>query len=208
MNVKPVPRNIRVTTNRKSGIARDAALAIRRKLEGGDRRSIGRSNEVVADVVAEPKLFGAVFSGLLSGDPVLRARCADAVEKITRGRPEYLRSYRAELVGPLALLDQKEVRWHVAQMLPRIRWSAPERRRVVGILTSYLNDRSSIVKTFAMQALADLARQAPALLPGVERHLRELTVIGTPAMRARGRMLLKKLGGPARRSPRHAGKRR
>jgi hypothetical protein len=29
------------------------------KLRGGDRRSIGRSEEVVADVLAEPDLVGA-----------------------------------------------------------------------------------------------------------------------------------------------------
>jgi len=29
-----------------------------KKLEGGDRRSIGRANKVVADVLNDPSLFG------------------------------------------------------------------------------------------------------------------------------------------------------
>ncbi len=33
------------------------------KLDGGDRRSIGRSEEVVADVLADPALFDVVFQG-------------------------------------------------------------------------------------------------------------------------------------------------
>lgn len=164
-----------------------------RKLEGGDRRSIGRSNEVVGDVIADPKLFEAVFSGLRSGDAVLRARAADAIEKVTAQHPEYLQPYRKELIGSIADCDQKEVRWHVAQMLPRIRWNTLERKRVLGILMGYLNDGSSIVKTFAMQALVDLARQTPELMPVVRVHLRELTAIGTPAMKARGRRLLREL---------------
>jgi hypothetical protein len=36
------------------------------KLQGGDRRSIGRVDEVVAGVLAEPSLFGVVFEGMLA----------------------------------------------------------------------------------------------------------------------------------------------
>jgi hypothetical protein len=53
------------------------------KLGGGDRRSIGMSNEVVADVIRDPSLFGPVFQGMLSDDPFIRMRSADAIEKIT-----------------------------------------------------------------------------------------------------------------------------
>ncbi len=48
------------------------------KLEGGDRRSIGKANEVVAEVLADPTLFEVVFSGLFSDDPLVRMRVADA----------------------------------------------------------------------------------------------------------------------------------
>ena len=177
-----------------------AVHPILRKLEGGDRRSIGRSNEVVADVAANPTLFRAVFSGLQSDDEVLRARAADAVEKITARHPEYLRRYKTQLIGPLARVNQKEVRWHVAQLLPRVQWNESEMQRVLGILMNYLNDTSSIVKTFAMQALADLAHRNPELIPQVLTHVRELTAIGTPAMKARGRKILAGLGGLTRRS--------
>jgi hypothetical protein len=176
--------------------------SILRKLQGGDRRSIGRSNEVVAEVLAERKLFSALFAGLSVDDPVVRARAADAVEKISLIHPEYLRPYRATLVGELARCEQKEVRWHVAQMLPRLRWNARERQEVCDILTDYLHDSSNIVKTFAMQALADLTTQAPALRPAVLRQLQKLTVSGTPAMSARGRKLLTEFRGSTRRPAR------
>jgi len=51
------------------------------------------------------------------------------------------------------------------------------------------------VKTCAMQALADLTRQGPDLRPALLRQLQQLTVSGTPAMRARGRKLLGELKG-------------
>ena len=46
-----------------------------------------------------------------------------------------------------------------------------------------------------MQALADIARDSPVLLPIVRQHITELTIIGTPAMKARGRKLLTELSG-------------
>jgi hypothetical protein len=44
-------------------------------LEGGDRRSIGRVNEVVRIVIKEPDRFRALVDGLLTDDEVVRMRC-------------------------------------------------------------------------------------------------------------------------------------
>lgn len=65
-----------------------------KKLSGGDRRSIGRSNEVVAHVLAHLAHFRYVFEGLATDDPVVRMRSADAIEKITAQRPDLLRPYK------------------------------------------------------------------------------------------------------------------
>jgi hypothetical protein len=59
---------------------------------------------------------------------------------------------------------------------------------------SLLDDKGSIVRTPAMQGLADLAARDLRLRKQILPILRELTLTGTPAMRARGRHLLKKLG--------------
>jgi hypothetical protein len=107
------------------------------------------------------------------------------VEKTSALHPEYLAPHRATLIDCVARLDQKEVRWHAAQMLSRVEWNETELQQVIDILTGYLNDRSSIVKTFAMQALADLAQQHSALRPAFMVHLQELTATGTLAMKAR-----------------------
>lgn len=179
---------------------------ILQKLAGSDRRSIGRSNDVVADVLAEPTLFKEVFAGMLSEDKVVRMRAADAVAKITARHPEHLVPFKNTLVGPVASTDQIEVRWHVAQMLPRVHWNTTERKKVMGILREYLNDDSSIVKTFAMQAHAELARQFPELRPTVLRRLREPTATGTPAMRARGRKILAECRGPQQYTKRSSSK--
>jgi hypothetical protein len=45
----------------------------------------------------------------------------------------------------------------------------------------------------AMQALADIAVRSPRLIPEVRRHIEQLMATGTPAMKARGRKLMRNL---------------
>lgn len=52
-------------------------------------------------------------------------------------------------------------------------------------LQCYLDDRSSNVKTFAIQGLADLARNDAALRGKVKQLLEKSVQSGTPAMKAR-----------------------
>ena len=170
---------------------------ILKKLKGGDRRSIGKSNEVVAEGLADPGLFGSLFDGMLDDDPLIRMRCADAVEKITVHHPEYLRPHKTKLIRQAAKIDQQEVRWHVAQLFSRLELTRKERHAAVAILSDYLKDESKIVKAFSMQALADMAEQNAELREPIIRQLEELTRTGSPAMQSRGRKLLAKLTRPA-----------
>jgi len=162
-------------------------------LAGGDRRSIGRSNEVVAVIRERPRLFGELIRCLWSGDPIIRMRAADAAEKVSASRPELLAPFKTELLGLLVEADQQEMRWHLAQMIPRLPLNSMDRRRARTTLRSFLDDDSSIVKTCAMQALADLAGPDARSRSEVAALIEELVRKGTPAMKARGRKLLKQL---------------
>ena len=173
-----------------------AKYDILRKLEGGDLRSIGRVDEVIADVLEDQSLFGVLFDGMLRDDPLIRMRSADAVEKISEGHPEFLQPYKSQLITQVARSQQQEVRWHVAQMLPRLTLSSGERKVAVDILMEYMDDKSRIVKTFSMQALADLAGDDPDLRSQVTALLEWAAIDGSPAMKSRARKLLKSMGSP------------
>ena len=162
-------------------------------LSGGNRRSIGASNQAAALALEQPDLLEILFQGMVGEDPVLRMRCADAAEKVTARHPEWLAPFKRPLLDILTCIEQQEVRWHVAPMLVRLPLSAQERIRVAAILAGYADDRSSIVRVQAMQALADLSALDRSLLPKVLVHLHELTAHGTPAMKARGRKLIQRL---------------
>ena len=162
-------------------------------LTGGDRRSIGRADSVAAMVAKNPKLFPKLITGLWDKDSVVRMRSADAVEKVTRENHELLDPYRKELLSLLAETGEQEVRWHLAMMVPRLSLNAEERKLAVSVLSHYLDDRSSIVKTFALQGLADLAEVEPSIWPMVTEILHEARRKGTAAMKARSKKLLKSL---------------
>ncbi len=163
------------------------------RLAGGDRRSLGRANKIAAEVIRKPRLFPSLIAGLWSEDAIVRMRAADAAEKVTRGNPALLQDYKTELLGLMADSSQIEVRWHLAALATRLRLSAEERRRVIGMLHDYLEDRSAIVRIFALQALADLAEGDAELRPEVIELLHESARSGTPAVRARSRKLLARL---------------
>ena len=162
-------------------------------MEGTDRRSIGRSDEVAQLVLKEPRRFRELIKCLWHESPIVRMRAADATEKVSAKMPRLLDRHKPELLGLLAETEQIELRWHLAHMVPRLRLTAPERRRAAAALQSYLEDRSSIVKTFALQALADLARNDAVLRRKVHLLLDDALQAGTPAMKARSRKLLKRL---------------
>ena len=71
---------------------------ILQQLAGGDRRSIGAVPQVVDAVLSDDRLFPTVFDGMRHADPVVRMRCADAVEKISARRPELL-AHKAALLA-------------------------------------------------------------------------------------------------------------
>ncbi len=88
-------------------------------LAGGDRRSIGRADQVAWIVAKDRKLFPQLVAGLWSEDPLIRMRAADASEKITRENPAWLLPYKKELLGLLAEASEQEMRWHLAAMVPQ-----------------------------------------------------------------------------------------
>jgi len=49
--------------------------------------------------------------------------------------------------GLLAEAGEKKLRWNLALLIPRLKLTVPECRRAAAMLRSYLDDRSSIMKT-------------------------------------------------------------
>lgn len=163
------------------------------RLKGGDRRSIGRSEEVVKLVLSRPGLFAVLMDGLRSKDPLIRMRCADAAEKVTARKPEWLVPYKIMLIDEIAAIDQQEVRWHAAILFTRLKLTRTERKKVASILKNWLDEKSRIVQTFSLQALADLSKEDPGLRAEVKRLAGKRIKTAPPSVRSRAQKLLKEL---------------
>lgn len=149
-------------------------------------------------VLRRPGLFAELAAGLPVADPIVRLRAADAMEKITALRPALLRPHRGALLRLAAREAQQEVRWHLAQMIPRLALSPRQRRAAEALLRRWLADPSRIVQVATLQALADLSRGDPGREARMARLIRRRMRTGGPAVRARGRRLLRELGGGPR----------
>jgi hypothetical protein len=171
-----------------------AMLAVgRHRLDGG------RAREVAELVLAKPRRMEQLIECLWDEDPGVANRAADALERATYHRPELAQAWKESLIGLMAEAEQNMLRWNLALSVPRLKLTVAEARRVAAALRSYLDDRGSIVKTAAMHGLTALTKHDPELLPEVLDMLRILSRSGTPAMRARGRILLKNLEAPVKR---------
>ncbi len=160
----------------------------------------GRVCQVVEWIADAPRRVPGLIELMWDDDAGVAGRAADVLERIARDPSPAVRrmveGYKEEIIGLLSDARFAKLRWNLALTIPRLTLTVPECRRVAAVLRTWLDDRSSIVKTTALHGMADLTRQDPGSLPEVLDLLRVCGRSGTPAMRARSRILLKALERP------------
>lgn len=166
---------------------------------GRHRLDVGKACKVAELVLANPRKIRQLIDCLWDEDPGVANRAADALERATYHQPKIAQPWKEALIGLMAEAQQNKLRWNLAMLVPRLQLSIADARRAAAALRSYLDDQGSIVKTAAMHGLTMLTKHDPDLLPEVIDMLRILSRSGTPAMRARGRILLKQLEAPTKR---------
>lgn len=162
-------------------------------LSGGDRRSIGKADLVAQQALKQPGLLAMIIDGFGHAEAVVRMRSADVAEKVSRQKPDLLAQHKHRLLQLLHSATEADLRWHLAQIVPRLDLDADECAAAVETLKGYLSDRSRIVQTFALQALVDLTMDDPAQRRLVSSVVETLAKTGSPAVRARARKLRLKL---------------
>ncbi|TCI46075.1 hypothetical protein EVJ27_06170 [Exiguobacterium sp. SH3S2] len=169
-------------------------MGLLERLQGGDLRSIGRVDEVIQFVGDDPERFAELMTGLTDERPVVRMRGADAIEKVTRRHPELLRPHQASLFQQLHLGTQREVRWHLAQLMPRMTWTEEEAADIVRVLTGWIDtETSAIVIVNSLQAIFDLSAVHPGFRDELIVLLETQLEMGSPAVKNRCKKLLQKL---------------
>jgi len=159
-------------------------------LQGGDRRSIGRADEAVESVRRAPQRFDELWACLAHGDPVVRMRAVDAVEKISRFNAAALACRKQALLSNAFDDGTPEVRWHLIAMLRRVPLDAAEVASTLKRLDRLLHeDESRIVKTAALQTAFELSHQSPGAQKTFAAMLAFALQSPWPSVRARARKL-------------------
>lgn len=159
-------------------------------LLGKDLRTIGQ-NEFMVYLVNDQVSFDELFSLLFHHERPVVMRAADAVEKITRKHPEFLETHKLQLIAVLKSADHKELKWHVAQLVPRLPLDNEELKTVWNVLSYWLlnKNESKIVRVNALQGLYDLSVIHPDLKVRMEDIISEIEHEMIPSLQARLRKL-------------------
>lgn len=133
-------------------------------LQGGDLRSIAKVEKLVP-LIKNQSDFNVLFQHLNSKIRIVIMRTADAIEKITLKYPEFLQNHKNAIIDFLKSAEDKEFKWHLAQLAPRLKLTEKELEKVWAVLSNWAkNDKESkIVRANSVQALFDLARNHKGL---------------------------------------------
>lgn len=155
-------------------------------LLGKDLRTIKKSNDV-AQMVQDQESFDQLFGLLLHHERPLVMRAADCVEKVTAAHKEFLEPHKLQLLSLLKSAVNKELKWHIAQLVPRLALSPEELREVWSVLAYWTQNpnESKIVRVNALQGLFELSRNVPALKGNFENILQALAHESIPSLKAR-----------------------
>lgn len=155
-------------------------------LTGGDLRSIGDSDTIISMVNSQEE-FDSLFQLVFDEDRIVALRAADAVEKITRFNPLYIAKHKQELLVCGYKINNKEIKWHIAQMLPRLCLNTGEAANVWQLLFNWAMDKtnSNIVRVNAIQGLFELLKILPCNGLSFQLLLNQLKKEDIPSINAR-----------------------
>jgi hypothetical protein len=163
-------------------------------LTGGDLRSIGKSNAVVTKIQNQND-FDDLFKYLFHIERIIVSRTADAIEKITINNPKYLNKHKNKIIELCNIAKDKELKWHLALLIPRLPLDSKEFGKSWDTLTKWAKDKtnSRIVRVNSIQGLFELMRQEAVLMQDFNLTLLEIEKENIPSINARIKNIRKQI---------------
>jgi len=156
------------------------------RLTGGDLRSIGATNALLKQIRSQ-KQFDQLVEGLFHEDRIVVMRAADAIEKLTLKRHDFLEPHKTPLLGLLNSACDKELKWHLALLVSRLHLKRSELGIVWATLSRWALDLGEIriVRVNSIQGLFALLKHSPRLKKDFELTLLQLEKERVPSLTAR-----------------------
>lgn len=168
-------------------------------LSGGNPRTLAGVEDVLATLRVDPSRLGELIDCCSAGDPIVRMRAADALEKFARERPKLLVPFVDRLDRELSASSQPSIQWHLAQLWGEVPLTPSQHERAARWLIRTLDEADDwIVLTCAMSALAALADDDASLRPALRERLQRHRASRLPSVAKRASRLLAGLDGPIR----------
>ena len=129
-------------------------------LAGNDLRSLVKSSEIIS-LINDQKAFDELFIHLYNQDRAIVMKTIDVIEKITLKHREYLQKHKSEILKMSKNVENIELKWHLAQILVRIKYTNDEMEIVWKILKEWILDKneSKIVRVNSLQSLYEIVKE-------------------------------------------------
>ncbi|HEU5121239.1 MAG TPA: hypothetical protein VFT59_00190 [Candidatus Saccharimonadales bacterium] len=146
---------------------------------GGKSNSLGRASEVIESVLNNPSRLDELYKCIFAGNPWVRMRAIDSLEKICRLHPDWIEPYLDTILSELTQSTQASIQWHLAQIFGEVSLSATQNTKAISWLTKLITTTNVdwIVSVSAMKTLLAFNRNglvdSNTLLPlfsAQERH--------------------------------------
>jgi len=146
-------------------------------LSGGHPNSLGRTEEVVDLVLADPARLSELYGCYQSEDAVVRLRVSSAMKRVQAARRALLIPYYGRLIEEIGALDQASAQWTLA-ILFNVGWpdmTAAQRARAKALVQRNLAEHDDwIVLNTSIDVLTGWAREDVDLRSWLQPHLDRL----------------------------------
>ena len=155
-------------------------------MSGGDLRTIGKGDSVVKQIQT-PGDFDKLFELLFHANRNVVMRAADCIEKITRDKPAYLSKHKREILQLFYTANNKELKWHLAQLVPRAKLNDAELKAVWKQLSQWAFDKkeSKIVRVNSIQGMFELLPLNRELKSDFNKAIEQLEKQKIPSLTSR-----------------------
>lgn len=164
-------------------------------LTGNDRRTIAKANLLVSKLAHDRTGLKNLYHLLSHEDADICFRASDALEKISRKDLTAIRTLSPHLAKDwVKLISNEALQMHLPMILGYVAWTKNDAARISTCLLELAHTtKNKFVAVNAMTGLADIALRHTWLLPTVWGLLDEMETKGSAALRARARILKKKI---------------
>lgn len=143
----------------------------------GERNNLGRTEEVVAIVLATPDRIDELYDCFFQPDEWVRLRTSSSFKRIWRADAELFDPYLDRFIADVSSIDQPSVQWTFAEMCSDLahRFTAAQRASATKRLQAYVDESEDwIVLNRTVESLGRWSTDDAALATWLTPHLHRL----------------------------------